>query len=187
MVLKLPWAQKRILWAFEKVIFQFFANLWVTKLKPFSRRVKQSVQNYLNQNLVIGSFVEKGFEATLSSKINALSIWKGHFSVFRKFLSDEVESLFWELVIGSFLENGFIGNLSSKTNIRSIWKEQFSVFCKSFSDKVEIIFWESEAKRSKLFKSKFGHSKLCKKWFWSHHKLKNECSEHLKRSFFSFA
>ena len=140
MVLKLPWAEKRMLWAFEKSIFQFFANFWVTKLKRLSGKMRQRVQNYLNQNLVIRTFLENGFGATLSSKANLLSVWKKHFSVFCKFLSDEVET----------------------------------------------IFWESEAKHSKLLKSKFDHRKLLRKWFWSYLELKNECSERLKRAFFSF-
>ena len=113
----------------------------MTKLKPFSGKVRQSIQNYWNQNLIIGSFLENGFEATLSSKTNVVSVWKEHFSVFCKFLSDEVET----------------------------------------------IFWESEAKRSELFKSKFGHRKLLRKWFWSYLELKNECSERLKRAFQLFA
>ena len=29
-------------------------------------------------------------------------------------------------------------------------------------------FWESEAKRSKLFTSKFGQRKLLQKWYWSY-------------------
>ena len=140
MVLKLPWAEERMFWAFEESIFQFFADFWVIKLKPFSRKERQSVQDYLNQNLVLGSLLENGFEATLSSKTNVASVWKGHFSVFCKFLSNEVET----------------------------------------------IFWESKAKLSKLFKSKFGHRKLLRKWFWSYLELKNECSERLKRAFFSF-
>ena len=127
-------------WAFEKGLFHFFANFKVTKLKSFSGKVRQSVENYLNENMDIGSFLENGFEATLSSETNVLSVWKGHFSVFCKFLSDEVET----------------------------------------------IFWESEAKRSKLFKSKFGQKKLFRKWLWSNLELKNECSEGLKRTFFSF-
>ena len=73
---------KTMFWVFENVIFQFFPKLWGTKLKPFSEKVKQSVQNYLNQNLVIGSFLENGFKATLSSKRSVVSVWKGHFSVF---------------------------------------------------------------------------------------------------------
>ena len=79
---------------FEKGVFHFFENFWVTKLKPFSER--QSVQSYLNQNLVIGSFLENGFESTLNSKTNVLSVWKGHFSISCKFLSDEVQTIFWE-------------------------------------------------------------------------------------------
>ena len=76
----------------------YFANLWATKSKLFSGKARQSIQNYLNQNLVIGSFLENDFEATLSSKTNVVSVWKGHFSVFCKFLSDEVETIFWESV-----------------------------------------------------------------------------------------
>ena len=140
MVLKLPGSQKWMLRPFENVFFQFFANFWVTKVKSFAGKVRKSVQDCLNQNLAIGRFLENGFEATLSSKTNVLSVWKVHFSVFSKFLSDEVET----------------------------------------------IFWESEAKHSKLFKSKFGHRKLLRKWFWSYLELKNECCERLKRAFFSF-
>ena len=58
------------------------------------------------------------FAATLSSKTNVLSVWIGHFSVFCKFLSEEVETVCWEseakrskliknLLIGSFVENAF--------------------------------------------------------------------------------
>ena len=140
MVLKLLGARKQMFWAFEEGIFQFFANFWVTKLKPFSRTVRESVQNYLNQSLVIRSFLENGFEDTVSSKTNFLSVWKGHFSVLCTFLSDEVQTLFWEI----------------------------------------------HAKRSKLFKSKFGHRNLLRKWFWSYLEPKNECCECLKRAFLSF-
>ena len=140
MVFEQRWAQKRIFWAFEKSIFQSFPSFWVKKLKPFSSKVRQSVQTYLNQNLLIGSFLENGFGATLSSKTNILGVWKGHFSVFCKFLSYEVET----------------------------------------------IFRESEAKHLRLFKSKFGHRKLIRKWFWSYLELKNECCERLKRAFFKF-
>ena len=91
-----PWAQKRMFWSFEKSIFQILGNFWETKLKPFSGKVRQSVQSYLNQNLFRGSFLENSFEATLSSKPNVLSVWKEYFSVFYKYLSDEVETIFWE-------------------------------------------------------------------------------------------
>ena len=127
-------------WAFEKNIFQFFANFWVMKLKPFSGKVRQGVQNYLNQISVVGSFLEIGFEATLSSKTNVLSVWKNHISTFWKFLSEEAETA----------------------------------------------FWKKEARRSTLFKSKFSHRKLLRKWFWSYLKLENECFECLERAFLSF-
>ena len=42
-VLKLHWAQKQMFWEFENGIFQFFADFWVTKLKPFSGKVRQNV------------------------------------------------------------------------------------------------------------------------------------------------
>ena len=132
MVLEQPWAQKRIFWAFGKTIFQFLVIFWMTKLKPFSRKVRQSFQNYLNQNLVIGSFLENCFEATFISKRNVLSVWKKDFEFFCKFLRDEVETIFREseakyrnqfvqnLVIRSFLENAFQATLISKTNIRGV-------------------------------------------------------------------
>ena len=140
MAFKLTRPQKWMFWAFGKSILQFFAGLCVTKLKPFSGKVSQTVPNYFNQTLFIRNFLGNGFEATLSSKKNVLSVWKGHFSVFSKVLSDEVET----------------------------------------------IFWESEAKRSKLFKSRFVHMKLLKNWLWSYVELKKECSVCFKAEFFRF-
>ena len=146
----------------------------MAKLKPFSQKVRQSVQKCLNRNSVLGSILQNDFEATLSSKMNVLSVWKGHLSVFIKFLSEEVETFFWEsvlkylmqhLVLRSFLENGFEATLSSRTNILSVWKGHFSVFIKFLSEEVEILFLESEAKRSKLFKSTFGQRTLLRNDF----------------------
>ena len=127
MGLKLPWAQKRVFGTLGKGILQFFAGFCATKLKPLLGKVKQSIQNYLNQNLVIESFLENGFEATLSSKTNVVSVSKGRFSIFLKLLSD----------------------------------------------KVETILWKSEPEHSKLFKSKFSHTKLLRKWLLSYLELKN--------------
>ena len=140
MVFELPWAKKRMFWAFEKVIFQVFANFGVTKLKPFFGKVRQRVQSYLNQNVVIGSFLGNGFQGTLSWKMNVLKVWKGHFSFFCKFLRYEAET----------------------------------------------VFWESEAKPSKVFKSKFSDKELLRKLFSSYLELKNECSKGLKRAIFIF-
>ena len=96
MVLKLPWAKKRMFWAFQKSIFQLFASFLVTKLIPFSGKERQIVQIYLNQNFGRRSFLENGFGATLSLKTNVVSVWKEHFPVFCKCLSEEVKTIFRE-------------------------------------------------------------------------------------------
>ena len=139
MVLKQPWAQKRKLWVFEKGIFQFFANFWVAKLKLFSGKVMQRVQNDLNQNLVIRSSLEKDFGTTLRPKTRVVSVWKEHFSVFfklfqlfanfsmkklKQFLGKVRQSiqsyLNQNLVITSVLENRFEATLSSKTSVVTV-------------------------------------------------------------------
>ena len=94
MVLKLPPAQKQVFWTFEKYLFQVFANFSVNKLNPFAENVSQSLQNYLNQNLVIGSFWENDFADALGSKTNVLSVGKEYFSGFCKFFSAEIETMF---------------------------------------------------------------------------------------------
>ena len=138
--------------------FSVFASFWVMKSRPFSGRVRQSIQNCLNPYLVIGSFLENGLEVTLSSRTNVLSVWKDHFSVFCKVLSGKLKPfsgkarqsvqryLNQNLVIRTFLENDFGASLSSKTNVVSVWKEPFLAFCMFLSDEVESIFWESQAK-----------------------------------------
>ena len=119
-----------MLWTFENAIFKFFANFWAIKSKRFSGKVRQSIQNYLNQNFVIRNFLENGFGANLSSKMNVLSVWKRHFSVFfarfwvtklKPFsgkAKQSVQNYFNQnFVIGTFRQNGFGGFLSSKTNV----------------------------------------------------------------------
>ena len=97
MILNLPWAQKWVLWVLEKSIFLFFGNFSLKKLKPFFGKVRQNIQSHLNQSLVIGRFLQNGFEAMLSSKTSVVIVWKGHFLVFWRFLSDEVETIFWKI------------------------------------------------------------------------------------------
>ena len=96
MNLKLPWAQKRMFWAFEKSIFKLFPKFWVPKLKPFSGKLREGVQNYWNQTFIIRNWLKNVFAATLSSKTNVLSLLKEHFSGFCKFLSDKVKAIFSE-------------------------------------------------------------------------------------------
>ena len=125
---------------FKRSIFQFFANFWVTKLKPFfweseAKRSKLFKLKFDDRNLL--------------------------------------KKCFW-----SYLE------LENECSERL--KRAFSAFCKFLSDEVETVFWKREAKRSRLFKWKFGHKNFLRKWFWRNLELKNECSELLKRAFLSF-
>ena len=46
--------------------------------------------------------------------------------------------------------------------------------------------WCRQRKICNRRKAKPGHRKLLRKWFWSYLELKTECSERLKRAFFSF-
>ena len=86
-------------------------NFWVKKLKLLSGNKRQSYQNYLNPRLIIGGISENGFETTLRSKKkkkNVLNIWKLHFSVTFKFLSNFVivfwkSEMWWEMCFGNFL------------------------------------------------------------------------------------
>ena len=77
-------------------MFLFFVNFSLTKLKPFLEKFKQSVQSYLKEYLIIGSFLENDFRGTLISKTSVVSVWKDHCSVCSKFLSDKVETTLWE-------------------------------------------------------------------------------------------
>ena len=141
---------------------------------------------------------KNGFEATLCSKTNVLSVWKGHFSgFFYKFFSDEVETVFWEseekrskLFKSKFghrklLQKWFWSYLKLKHESSERLRRAFFSCLQTFEWRSRTAFWESEVKRSKLFKSKFGHRKLLKKWFWSYLKLKHESSVLLKSAFFS--
>ena len=113
----------------------------------------------------------------MSSKTNVLGLWKGHLSVFYKFLSDEVEIVFWESKLEPLRPFKFkVGQM--KVFIKWFWndlviKNECSVhlereifsFLQFLIYEVEAIFWESEAKFSKLSESKFGHMKLLKNCF----------------------
>ena len=58
--------------------------------------MRQDIKNCLNQNLVTGTFLEIGFEDSLSSRPNVVDIWIQIFLVFCKFLIDELDTIFWE-------------------------------------------------------------------------------------------
>ena len=82
--------------SFWKDYFQIFGKFWLTKLKLFPAKIRKSISNCLNQSLIKGRFLDSGFEATLSSKRNVVSVWKGQFPDISKVLSDEVATICWE-------------------------------------------------------------------------------------------
>ena len=63
MVLKLPGAQKRMFWSFEKDIFQFFANFWVAKVKPFFGKARQFCKKFFDKVYFVESYLEKAFKS----------------------------------------------------------------------------------------------------------------------------
>ena len=168
------------------------------ELKLFSAKARQNLQDDFNPTFVIVDILGNGFEVTLRSKTNLMSLWSSMLQFFGNFLVTKLKPfsgkvrqslpnyLNQNLVIGSFLGNSFQATLSSKTNVLIVWKGYFSVFWKFLNDKVEIILWEDKEKHQKLCKLKFRHRKLLTKWFWRFLEFKNECSECLKRTFFSF-
>ena len=130
MVLKLFWGQKRLICAFEVDFLNFFTNFWVTKLKSlsFERRVKSS--KIFTWNV----FREKHIRKWSWSHFEVKSEWfvssKWILFLFRHFLSDEVENIFWEnrrfqifshqkILRMTILENGFKASVRSKINFAS--------------------------------------------------------------------
>ena len=74
-----------------------FSHLSVNKLKMFSGKARQSIQNCVNPKSDIENVLENGFKTTLRSKVDVLlNLWKRKFSVFRTFLSQEVETAYCE-------------------------------------------------------------------------------------------
>ena len=90
---------------------------------------KQSIQNCLNQDLVIWSNLEN------------------------KTIKNECSEPFRNpnLIIRSISENGFEALLWWKTNVLNFWNWHFPVFCKFLNDEVETVFWESETVLRKIF------------------------------------
>ena len=138
MALKLPEREKRLFWGFKSDTFHFFVTFRGGKLKPFSGKADQSLQNGSILKFVKESFLEIRFEATLKSKTNFLSDWKGFFCVnfwvnkLKMFLGKTRQSIQNcanpKTDIENILENGFETTLSSKADVLlNRWKRQFSV------------------------------------------------------------
>ena len=166
MILKLPWSQKRRFWAFEKRSFQVFCKLLDDDVEATFRENETELLRSFTFKIGHRNLFRKWFWSDLEIKNECSGHLEREILVFCKFLSDEVETVFWDskakwrkllnqnLVIESFLENDSEATLRSKMNARSVWKEHFSVFSKVLSGEVETVFWESEAKWDKLFKSR---------------------------------
>ena len=146
-------------WELEKSIFQFFANFSVPKYKPCSGKSRQSVKIYVSLNLDIRPFLENGFRATSRSKTIVVSVLKEHFSVSCKFLSDEVETIFWEskskhsrlfkrkLFCKKLLRKWSWSYFELKKRCCQRLKSAFLRFFQFFVVEVETISLESEGKR----------------------------------------
>ena len=105
------------------------------------------------------------------------------------FLSDEVETVFWESKenpsrpftsrVGQrkLFRKWFETNLSSKGNVFNPWTCYFSAL-----QRFERPSWKG--KPSRPFSFKVSHSKHFRKWFWSYLEVKKECCEHSKKNAF---
>ena len=179
------------------IFITFFINFWRTKLKSFSGKANQSLQNGSIWNFARGSVSGIGFEATFKSKTNVLSVWKGiffssHFSVnkLKMFLGEARESIKncvnQRSDIENILENDFETILRSKADaLLNLWKRQFSFFlhiCEPLS--WNRLLWK-QGNVFKILWIQIGHGKHFRKWFRSH-PVKPECYEPSERTFLRF-
>ena len=131
------------MWPFENSIFYFL-----------------DIFNWWSWN----QFLEKGFGASLSSRIDIAWVWNKHFLLFYKFLIGKVETIFWEskekcskLFKSKFghrkLHRKLLwSDLEIKIECPEHMKMSIFSFVQFLSDKNEAIFWENAAKHQKLFK-----------------------------------
>ena len=104
--------------------------------------------------------IKEWFWSYFGSKTNVLSLGKWYVSLFRKFLSGEVEIIFWEnqakhsnlfkfkVSHRNHFKKWFQATLKLKMYVLNIGQWHFSLFCKFLINKVEVVFWEVEAERS---------------------------------------
>ena len=134
MVLKLPWYQKWISWAFKNDIFHFFENFWGTRLKQFSGKAKQGIQNGLTRKLIIGRVYKMVLRLRWGQKwmfwtfdngifYSSPNYWVTKLKPFSGKAKKSLQNcLNPKLAIRGGLENGFQGVCRSKTNVLSVWK-----------------------------------------------------------------
>ena len=128
--------------------FSVFCKFLSDEVETILGKDTQSVQNYLNQNMGIRTFLENGFRATLSSNSIVGGVWKKFLQLFVSFwvtkfklfsgkLRQRVQDYLNQcLVIWSFLQNAFGATLSSKTNVLIARKKALFSF-------LQIFWWQS--------------------------------------------
>ena len=130
MFLKLFWGQKRLICAFEVDFLKFFTNFWVTKLKSFSFERKVKSSKIFTWNVFREKHIRKWSWSHFEVKSECFVSSKWILFLFRYFLSDEVENIFWEnrrvqifshqkIFRMTILENGFEASVRSKINFAS--------------------------------------------------------------------
>ena len=104
--------------------------------------------------MVIGSLLEKGFGASLSSRTDIVGVWNKNFLLFYKFFFGKVKTIFWEseskcskLFKSKFGNRKFYrkllwSDLEIPRNVPSIWKCQFLVLCNFWVTKMKPFFGE---------------------------------------------
>ena len=110
------------------------------------------------------------------------------FSLFYTFLSEEVETIFWERKAKPFkFLKSKVYHLkrfrklfwrSSCVQNQMFWEKRiFSLLTNFLTDDVEAVLRESEAKLWELPSPKVCQSNYFRKWFWRYFEAKNECPE----------
>ena len=136
MVLKRPWAQKGMLWAFEKVLFQFFSEVLSDEVETIFLKTETKRSKLFKWKLGHNKLLRKWFWSYLELKHEYCQRLEwAFFSCLQVF-----EWWSWNhfLVIGSVLENGFDATFSSKVNVPRGWKGHFSVFFKFWKTKLQL-------------------------------------------------
>ena len=138
--------------------FTFLQVFWWQGWKRLLEKRGKAFKS-VNPKLVIGDILGNVFEATFSSKTDFMSISKWHFSLFSKFLNDEVETIFleikakrWKLFISrvccrKHFRKCFWSYLELKNECFETFEMKFFSFLHILSDEIETIFWKSKAKR----------------------------------------
>ena len=173
------------------------------KYSEHSFLISRSLQNHflisflwqtLNSNDFEGSVLLSQKTFSTSSHKNLQKTEKYSFQTLRTFVFElKVASKPFSKKTNSFPENDFNFVNQKFAKNRKLLRKWFWSFLElknKYCGRLKIAsfyhFWESEARCSKLFKFKVGHRMHFRKWFWSYLELKTDCSECLKRGFFSF-